>query len=199
MKLSAFAIGLLVLFAVGCGSHGSPQFSGQPASADEAFGQCAFCHNTLAASLFAAGGHGGSLDLTCESCHEQDLTPGFVGPGHRSIPACADCHTQQMTHHDPEAGTAMACLVCHTPHATANLRQVRESIQIPSGETVPIVFTNEKGLADGGFASVSHPGTGVCEVCHTTTAFYRSDGTGESHYPYPCVACHPHSQAFEPQ
>jgi hypothetical protein len=39
----------------------------------------------------------------------------------------------------------------------------------------------------------------VCEVCHTTTRFYRSDGTGEAHFGFPCYTCHPHDVGFLPR
>jgi predicted CXXCH cytochrome family protein len=198
MKGFAVALALLLLFAAGCGSHGASQFSGQASSPEEVFGQCAFCHDAIASSLFSYG-HADLEVTSCEFCHDQNLTPGKVGLGHRNVPACTDCHSGQMTHNDPAAGTVGECVQCHTPHGSSNIFLVRQRIAVPSGAIANIVFNNLKGKADGSFASESQPGTGVCEVCHTTTMFYRSDGTGEDHYPFPCIACHPHSEGFEPQ
>lgn len=165
--------------------------------ARETYGTCAVCHSGLANHMFDTGGHG-SLRVKCERCHKQQLDID-AGPGHRSIPACADCHRDQMTHEDPEAGTKSECLVCHTPHGSVNLFLVRTRILTPEESTVPIVFDNLDGLADGSFASVSDPGTGVCEVCHTTTRYYRNDGTGEEHFPFTCFTCHPHDDGFAPR
>ena len=90
-------------------------------------------------------------------------------------------------------------LEAHEAHGSTNLFLINEQIVTPSGPTRSVQFTNLGGLADGSFASVSHPGTGVCEICHTTTQFYRSDGSGAVHFPYTCFTCHPHAGGFAPQ
>jgi hypothetical protein len=51
-------------------------------------------------------------------------------------------------------------------------------------------------LADGSYASSTHPGTGVCETCHTQTRYYRADATGLPHFTIPCVSCHEHVIGF---
>ena len=165
--------------------------------ADARFGSCAFCHSAVTVTAALSSGHG-SRSLDCAGCHLNQL-PGEVGPGHESVPRCADCHTMQQTHNDPGAGTIAECTVCHTPHGSPNLFLINPQIVIPSGQARAIQFTNLMGLADGSFAAVSHPGTGVCEVCHTQTRHYRNDGSGEPHFPYPCFVCHPHAGGFMPQ
>ena len=160
------------------------------------FGQCGFCHNATTVNALASSGHG-SLSLVCENCHTV-LRPNDYGPGHETAPRCAECHTQQHTHEDPAVGTVRECTSCHTPHGSTNIFLFNEQILTPSGTTRTVVFNNILGLADGSFASVSHPGTGVCETCHTRTKFYRSDGTGQAHFPYPCFTCHPHAAGFSP-
>ncbi|MFQ5665343.1 MAG: hypothetical protein ACE5I7_02815 [Candidatus Binatia bacterium] len=178
-----------------------PSFTGpahQPGT-EVRFGSCAFCHSQIAVRAAAASGHG-TLSLDCEGCHS-DLQPGAVGPGHRSVPVCAECHTGPVTHQDPAAGTSFECVLCHTPHGSRNLVLIRESLRT-SGRTsrnVEVDFMNLLGLADGSFASVTRPGSGLCEVCHTSTAFYRSDGSGAQHFPFACFTCHPHTAAFAPR
>lgn len=190
--------GLLLVAALLAGCGGSvTEFDQQLPPARETYGACAVCHSGLANHMFDNGGHG-SLRIKCERCHEQ-LLEIDAGPAHRSIPACADCHRQQVTHQDPEAGTEAECLVCHTPHGSANLYLVRERIVTPDDTVSPIEFTNLEGLEDGSFASVSEPGSGLCEVCHSTTRYFRSDGTGEEHFPFTCFTCHPHSDGFAPR
>jgi predicted CXXCH cytochrome family protein len=184
---------LAALALAACGTNSASRFVGDAPTAEATYGQCAFCHQALAVNMTATGGHH-DLDLKCESCHA-DETPGLVGPGHRSVPACADCHTAQQTHGDPAAGTAEECTVCHTPHGSPNLFLVRTEIDTPAGER-EVDFTNLLGLADGSFASVSDPGTGLCETCHTTTRYYRSEGSGEPHFPFACFTCHPHAGGF---
>lgn len=187
----------LGLLLAGCGSDGAPQYPGGPPPIPAAYAQCAFCHDATAARMVAHGGHG-SLQVTCARCHSQDLTPGRVGPDHRSIPECADCHTQQQTHMDPAAGTPQQCLVCHTPHGSPNLFLIDEVVTAPDGVENVIDFTNLMGKADGSFASASDPGTGLCEVCHATTRHYNSEGTASAHFTNNCAVCHTHAAAFAP-
>jgi predicted CXXCH cytochrome family protein len=190
----ALATPLLALLFAACGHDGAPQYPGGPPPVQATYGQCAFCHDSTAAPMFAFGGHG-SLNVKCQQCHD-DLTPGRVGSDHMSIPACADCHTEEQTHMDPAAGTPQQCLVCHTPHGSPNLFLVNAEITTPDGATVGIEFTNLRGKADGSFASASDPGTGLCEVCHSTTFFYNSEGTGAAHFTNTCTVCHTHAAAF---
>lgn len=186
-----------VAWLAACGTDGAPQYGGEPPPIDQIYGQCTFCHNDVAVPMYATGGHGG-FRVTCVRCHNQDLTPGQVGPDHRSVPACANCHKKQQTHMDPAAGTPQQCLVCHTPHGSPNLYLVNTEITVPDGNIVGIDFTNLLGKADGSFASASDPGTGLCEVCHSTTTVYNDTGTGAPHFTYNCVVCHNHDAAFAP-
>ena len=42
-------------------------------------------------------------------------------------------------------------------------------------------------------------GNGLCEVCHTTTAYYKSDGSGFTHNDGTvCTTCHTHQGGFVP-
>ncbi len=192
-----------LLFAAGCGTDGAPKYAGEPPDAEATFGWCAFCHQERAVKMTVTGGHG-SLDVKCGLCHE-DLTPGYVGPGHRRILACAACHPAQMTHpqtvppaEERECPEGRECAGCHTPHGSANLFVVREEVLTPDCDKRTVEFTNERGRADGSFASETDPGSGICEVCHTETNFYRSDGSGAPHFTSSCIAqfCHAHEAGF---
>jgi len=40
---------------------------------------------------------------------------------------------------------------------------------------------------------------GICQVCHTQTTHWRSDGSGANHFSgWNCIVCHPHEQGFKP-
>jgi predicted CXXCH cytochrome family protein len=196
-RLGIASIFALLALVAAC-DKGAPQYSGTvpPTNPVAVYGECAYCHSE-AVTLAANGGHG-SLEISCQFCHD-DLEPDDPGPGHATVPVCSDCHTSQQTHMDPAAGTPQECLVCHTPHGSPNLLLVDTIIATPQGGEAPILFTNLEGRADGSFASASDPGSGICEVCHTTTIFYPSDGMGEPHFTFPCYTCHPHGAGFAPE
>jgi predicted CXXCH cytochrome family protein len=153
---------------------------------------CTICHPGEGARFAKASQH--SARFQCVDCHaEVSPTPG---PGHRAVPACAECHDNVT--HAPPGDTPFACTTCHDPHGTDNIDLVLDTITTPQGAARAIVFDNLLGQVDGSFASASAPGTGICEICHTQTRFYRADGTGEPHFTFSCLPCHLHSRGFNP-
>jgi predicted CXXCH cytochrome family protein len=154
---------------------------------------CAICHPDEAALFQKSSLH--SSNFECTGCHAE-VSPK-PGPGHRSVPACTDCHDTAT--HSPPGVAAFPCTQCHDPHGTDNIRLVRDTITTPQGAERPITFNNLLGRVDGSFASASAPGTGVCEICHTTTRFYRADGTGDPHFTFSCLPCHLHENGFAPK
>lgn len=165
---------------------------------DEArFGNCGFCHNDVTGQ--ALEHTHGTIEIDCARCHD-NLQPGAFGPQHQRITPCVDCHgSQRQTHQDPDAGGARECGVCHDPHGSSNLYLVADFVLTPSGSRRPVTFTVLKGLEDGGLASVSQPGSGLCETCHSSTRYFRADGSGEPHFGFPCFTCHPHELGFSPR
>src|SRR5262245_55894843 len=154
---------------------------------------CSVCHADEAARFMKPSAH--SARFECSGCHAE-VSP-MPGPGHRAIEQCQSCHADRETH-APTGPPGFPCTQCHDPHGTGNVNLVLDVLKTPAGAQVPIVFDNYDGRADGSFASASAPGTGVCEVCHTTTRFYRADGTGESHFTFSCLPCHLHADGFRP-
>jgi predicted CXXCH cytochrome family protein len=154
---------------------------------------CSICHADETARLAKPSLH--QEMFQCTSCHATVLqTPG---PGHQSAKTCQDCHSNAT--HAPPGYAALPCTQCHDPHGTDNTQLVLDAITTTQGPMRPIVFNNLLGRADGSFASASAPGTGICEVCHTTTRFYRADGSGQPHFTFSCLPCHLHAEGFNPQ
>jgi hypothetical protein len=155
---------------------------------------CNICHADEAARFTKPSAHSANFD--CAGCHaEISPTPG---QDHRAIEACQSCHPDRETH-APNGAPGFPCTQCHDPHGTSNLNLVLDILTTPAGAQVPIRFDNLNGRFDGSFASASAPGTGICEVCHTTTNHYRADGTGSPHFTFSCLPCHLHTQGFNPQ
>ena len=107
---------------------------------------------------------------------------------------CSDCHTQ-ATHKD------INCLNCHQTHNTGNLKGIREKVRASNFTTVSVKFLNytkANSFADGDGAH-----DGICEVCHTTTKYYRRDGSGFANHSgganqsgKNCTGCHSHNTGF---
>jgi predicted CXXCH cytochrome family protein len=153
---------------------------------------CTLCHADEATRHALQSLH---APIACDTCHaEVSPTPG---PGHRATEACEACHQDRATH-APAGRAPFPCVQCHDAHGSTNTQLVREILTTPAGAMVPIRFDSIAGRFDGSFASKTAPGTGICEVCHTTTSHYRADGTGEPHFTFSCLPCHLHTSGFEP-
>ena len=62
--------------------------------------------------------------------------------------------------------------------------------------SAPVVFFDESG--PNSFADGDAVIDGVCEVCHTLTAYHRNDGAGAYHNPGTrCTDCHSHAEGFK--
>jgi predicted CXXCH cytochrome family protein len=168
------------------GTEPSPGM-GQDIAADQA---CLACHTEIASRWQLPSSHGALLD--CTQCHGTLATPG---PGHSDSRACSDCHSQGLP---PRQAS---CTACHNPHGTENAFLVRETLKVPGGSEVPVHFTTAEGASADGLVHAgvagANPGTGVCEVCHTTTRYYLRSGQGEPHETGWCPRCHLHQNGFE--
>jgi hypothetical protein len=63
----------------------------------------------------------------------------------------------------------------------------------------PVRFTSPRAFAfdESGTGTDPNP-DGVCQVCHTETDHWRSDGSLANHFSgYRCTICHPHPQGFK--
>jgi len=108
---------------------------------------------------------------------------------------CSDCHTQK-TH------MSQNCLACHRAHGTTNLSGIADEVRAPDGSSRRVVFMRYTGI--NSFADGDQTHDGICEVCHTATAYYRRDGsglanhtsTGASYDGSDCTLCHTHASGF---
>jgi predicted CXXCH cytochrome family protein len=153
---------------------------------------CTICHASQGARFEKTSLH--SAEFLCSDCHTEESPE--AGAGHRRVPGCAECHTNGT--HAPPGIDAFLCRRCHDPHGTDNTHLVLDEITTSQGQILPIEFNNLTGKADGSFASATRPGSGICEVCHKDTAFYRADGGGLAHFEFSCLPCHRHSVGFSP-
>jgi hypothetical protein len=195
---------LAVAFLVGsCGGEGTRPVAG-PAL------ECAGCHAPQAAAWENFSSHKG-IFRTCTFCHEE-ASPS-PGEGHRTSAWCDQCHSEaghspdpvQALQH-PEGIQFITCTTCHNAMGSANRSLIREEILVEPGERVPVTFRSIEGRAEDSYAEPGtdvggtdgrRPGSGLCEICHTGTAYYTRDGSGEGHYTTRCTACHDHAAGFQ--
>lgn len=141
------------------------------------------------------------------------VRPAGTGDGHLLVrddsgQLCSDCHAI-ATHSSQATSTRYGawgfdCRRCHAPHGTKNIFLVNEAIRTPSSGVKTVDFRSTTGVADYSFATVTNPGNGICEVCHTRTRNgdgtprFRNTGEGDGgkHYGDNCVACHTHANGF---
>ncbi|MFC1573515.1 hypothetical protein ACFL6M_07970, partial [Candidatus Eisenbacteria bacterium] len=93
------------------------------------------------------------------------------------------------------------CLVCHNLRDdSSNLGFIPGVISTPNSGDATVMFTAREGA--NSFADGDATYDGICEICHTSTAYHRNTAEGDhTHYAgLNCTAtCHPHQMEFAPQ
>lgn len=141
--------------------------------------------------------------IKCATCHEQhsnDAGSPYLRMSNLDGALCKQCHVDYIGHtpHGSWQPTCSECHDLHNPHS-GNLALMATAVNNRTlGINKGVVFTAETGAGsfnDGDPAA----NDGICQVCHTATAYHRHDGTGVSHHPGErCVDCHPHGAGFLP-
>lgn len=154
--------------------------------------QCFSCHTDVQTDFARASSH--ALLFDCDGCHVVHDLEG--GAGHAERPQCSQCHSQAPHPSD------YACVTCHAPHGSENAFLLRASIPRPDGSAIAVHVTLPEGATADGLVRAGvdgqSAGTGLCEACHTSTAYYTSDGAGAAHHSQWCGQCHSHQHAFAP-
>ena len=153
---------------------------GQASANYDASRQCNYCHDPNSAHISNALGTYKRVAVNdntlCTGCHNDAGKVPTVDKQNMS------------THVTAKGGAAnMDCKLCHDVHGTANLSMIKATI---GGFAVS--FTN----TSSGYVQMSAPYQGVCQVCHTLTAYYKR-GIAETNHPTKhCMACHDHKGLF---
>lgn len=152
--------------------------------------RCFGCHASVASAWENLSSH--SVVLDCQGCH---TVLSLAGTGHAARPACSRCHSESA---HPAADSA--CVTCHDPHGSPNAFLVRPKLSLSGGSTAGIHLSRIEGASRDGLARAGvageKAGTGLCEVCHGATRYYRRDGSGTPHEAGWCAGCHRHSEGF---
>ncbi len=166
---------------------------------------CAQCHRAHTADrsnlLIMGGGMGGGaqqLDVSyqipatnqfCYTCHN--------GTG-SSLSAPVSTHGNRDFAHRSGADFQLRCTVCHDPHGSINLFDIKSELVDDIGGAVgPITFSSRTGLNsfDDG---VSPANTRLCVACHEAVGGMKHTGGAghEGNFDFSgedCMTCHPHS------
>jgi hypothetical protein len=145
----------------------------------------------------------GVNDTLCQACHR----PSDAGTQGDEVTVTGEEGNIVSTHSNvgyaeaKETPFTQACRDCHEPHgmtfngSAPNIAMVRGTV---AGNTV--VFVDNTAGSDYASTDGSAPYDGICEVCHTSTGWYESDGNpggpnnGTSdHATTKCTDCHLHN------
>ena len=153
---------------------------------------CLICHDDHD-SAWSDEPSSHALTLSCVDCH--DAVIETRGPGHGGRHGCDACHSE-VSH-----PASSDCTDCHNPHGSTNEGLIRPIIPLPDGGQADVLLgapegRSALGLAREATADGSGPGTGLCEVCHDTTAYYNQQGSGSPHEAEWCLGCHLHEVGF---
>ncbi len=135
---------------------------------------------------------------TCHQPHYADSGGANSGAGDGYILRAANDSTLCKSCHTFGEHKGMGCRKCHQPHDPnrTNIFLVKEGVSTPNSGNKSVVFLSKTG--PNSFADGNSTYDGICEVCHTQTAYHRNNSTGyHQHQPgQKCTSCHQHKDNF---
>lgn len=151
--------------------------------------------------IFTSAGHGtlklAGAAMTCSDCHDPDgrhingvrgdrRLLAVLGDGTNNA-SCGYCHndsgkvatasfrgmSSHLTARSSDGKPRSLCNSCHDPHGTTNAAMIRLRFDVVTGNgrgaaVKTVLFSN----ISTGFVNASR--TGICQVCHTNTKYYRN-------------------------
>ena len=144
--------------------------------------------------------HEVSEGISCNSCHTRPpVIPSPKPEWWTSDHMCKSCHVETgfAAPVQSHLGTdTLTCSICHNPHFHQPQYEryfIRNGN--PVDESEHMLFNHATDFIHG-----APNFDGICEICHTQTDYYRSNGTGLEHYPGSnCLDCHSHWNGFMPE
>jgi hypothetical protein len=172
-------------------------------------GLCASCHNGTTASGARNHSAQGMIDFAGYD-PKYDAPPGTWTT---FTPNCIGCHDPHgepnwfmLYDADPEKSASgstptFSGPVIYKGSRFGVTRVPADQYGFPPGPPyaagqAPVTMTGRSSGTD--FAPGN--GSGICEVCHTLTGYFRRDGTSPAgaHYAKACIGCHEHRNSFPP-
>lgn len=157
--------------------------------------------NRMALDTYHDSPHNIDMGVNCTSCH----FPQFSYPNPFSEVWCGDhlcksCHVEtgkaQPQQNHFAASDTIYCNVCHNPHFQQAQNPhdfIRTAITTPHSGSRALLFNNDTDFVHG-----APNFDGICETCHTATAYYRNNPSGDHthHAASDCLSCHSHLSGF---
>lgn len=151
--------------------------------------------------------HDVSNGIDCNSCHVPfGGAPNPTPPGWISNSVCRSCHNgtqaSEMSPHLAGGGATVAwCTDCHNPHQHQPdypHDYIRDPVRTPNSGSRALSWRFDGDFLHGA-TGVDRPYDGICETCHTQTAYHRNTAGGNHTHnaTQSCTSCHRHQSGFQ--